>query len=314
MALDCSYDPIFGKSQLSSIQLGNRYVFEECQDKSFDRVANYWGFSFEFKNSREKGEKNDKVCDDIVDLLPSDPFGMDISATFTAISSWIEELSSLGFVMDETEVKMAGDDQMFSGSNLVWNGAMRFDGESPDEKGYGKLVGSGTDKTLMEGLHGNPFLFNGNESLGLNFNGLRVSGNSINECQSCTKDSSDGGKEGAPHDALFFALGYLGVKDLLSAERVCKSFHNAVKNDSLLWRDIHIDRQLNDKISDDTLFQLSSRAQGSLRSLSLVECLKITDDGLKRVLESNPRLTKVCCSISVFQALLNLSTYIFRTD
>ncbi|KAI3909693.1 hypothetical protein MKW98_014110 [Papaver atlanticum] len=34
-------------------------------------------------------------------------------------------------------------------------------------------------------------------------------------------------------------------------------------------------------------------AQGSLRTLSLVKCSKITDDGLKRVLERNPRLIKM---------------------
>lgn len=31
------------------------------------------------------------------------------------------------------------------------------------------------------------------------------------------------GIAGAPHDALFFALGYLGGRDLLSVRMVCKS-------------------------------------------------------------------------------------------
>jgi hypothetical protein len=39
--------------------------------------------------------------------------------------------------------------------------------------------------------------------------------------------------------------------------------------------------------------QLTNRAQGNLQCLSLVECPRITDDGLKHVLENNPRLTKV---------------------
>ncbi|KAF2305991.1 hypothetical protein GH714_009342 [Hevea brasiliensis] len=64
---------------------------------------------------------------------------------------------------------------------------------------------------------------------------------------------------GEPHDALFFALGYLGVKDLLTTGRVCRSLRNAVRGDSLLWK---------------------------------MECIKITDNGLKEVLESNPKLTK----------------------
>lgn len=29
---------------------------------------------------------------DVIDLLPSDPFGMDISTTFTVITGWFEDL------------------------------------------------------------------------------------------------------------------------------------------------------------------------------------------------------------------------------
>lgn len=66
-----------------------------------------------------------------------------------------------------------------------------------------------------------------------------------------------------------------------------------MRGDTLLWKNIHIDQPLNEKITDDVLLQLSNRAQGNLQSLSLVECPRITDDGLRRVIESNPKLSKV---------------------
>lgn len=86
---------------------------------------------------------------------------------------------------------------------------------------------------------------------------------------------------------------FLGVKDLLSVERVCKSFRNAVRSDPLLWRNIIIDWPLNERITDDVLVKLTSRAQGTLQTLGLVHCVRITDSGLQGVFDSNPRLTKV---------------------
>ncbi|KAK9689852.1 hypothetical protein RND81_09G085900 [Saponaria officinalis] len=61
---------------------------------------------------------------------------------------------------------------------------------------------------------------------------------------------------GSPHPGLSFALGHLGVRDLLAVERV-------------------------------------SRAQGLLQCLSLVDYKLVTNGGLRRVLESNLRLTKL---------------------
>ncbi|KAH9320840.1 hypothetical protein KI387_015479, partial [Taxus chinensis] len=98
--------------------------------------------------------------------------------------------------------------------------------------------------------------------------------------------------EGLPHEAIFFTLAYLSPQDLLSVERVCKSLRAAVKNDELLWRHLHVEHPLSKKLTNDALLQLSARAQGHLQCLSLVECLRITDDGLKLVLDSNPNLTK----------------------
>ncbi|KAJ4827328.1 hypothetical protein Tsubulata_003279 [Turnera subulata] len=110
-------------------------------------------------------------------------------------------------------------------------------------------------------------------------------------CDEEKKESQ--GVGGDPHDALFFALGYLGLEDLLSMERVCKSFRDAVRGDALLWKSISIDQPLSRKLTDDVIIKLTSRAQGNLQCLNLVDCIFITEYGLKQVLESNPRLTKL---------------------
>ncbi|XP_052477835.1 F-box protein SKIP14 isoform X3 [Gossypium raimondii] len=102
------------------------------------------------------------------------------------------------------------------------------------------------------------------------------------------------GHEGTPHEALILALGYLGVRDIFVIENVCTSLRSVVQNDPLLWRDIHINPPLNEKITDDVLLQITGRGQGSLQCLSLVDCQRITDEGLKHVVENNPKLIKPC--------------------
>lgn len=119
-------------------------------------------------------------------------------------------------------------------------------------------------------------------------NSLFVFEHPINEHGDC---DDDGG--GAPHDALFLALGHLGIRDLLSVERVCKSFRDGVRDDPLLWRNISIDQPVGESFTDDSLLRITNRANGSLQSLSLVKCLKITDMGLKNVFKQNLGLIKV---------------------
>ncbi|WOL00910.1 hypothetical protein Cni_G09623 [Canna indica] len=127
------------------------------------------------------------------------------------------------------------------------------------------------------------------------------------------KAHSSGGDEGLPHEGLLFSLAYLGIRDLLSVERVCRSFRFAVQNDSLLWRSIHIDPRLSHKITDEALLLLTGRAQGDLQSLSLFGCIRITDVGLKRVLDNNPKLRKLsvagCVRLSLSGIINNLRVF-----
>ncbi|KAB2008503.1 hypothetical protein ES319_D10G103000v1 [Gossypium barbadense] len=84
-----------------------------------------------------------------------------------------------------------------------------------------------------------------------------------------------------------------GDEDMVSVDQENEEFQD-FQNDPLLWRDIHINPPLNEKITDDVLLQITGRGQGSLQCLSLVDCQRITDEGLKRVVENNPKLIKPC--------------------
>lgn len=215
------------------------------------------------------------IANDILDVLPSDPFGMDLSlATFSAIVDWLEDF------------------KMESGLNPFWwdrGMVLELDAGST---GVNKIPNSSSLEELgfVDGSsNGESESFRDVEEF-LSLNGEDSS--RVMSLQAQEQGEPDGDR-GAPHDALLHALGYLELKDLLSAERVCRSFRSAVRDDPLLWRSIHIDQPLSERITDDVLLNLTRRAQGILQSLSLVDCSRITDDGLRRVLECNPRLTKV---------------------
>lgn len=191
--------------------------------------------------------------EDVLDKLPSDPFEMNIGGGCTMIRGWIQEVD--------------------------------------DDIGYIKIseksIGDEINLDDTNGL----FFFDGSKESKV----LHSVNKNANCCQSDDKDEDDNGyvHVGAPHDALFFALGHLGMRDLMSVERVCKSLRDGVCNDPLLWRNIHIDQQPGESFADDSLLRITNRASGSLQSLSLVKCLKITDNGLKNVFQQNPGLTKL---------------------
>ena len=102
----------------------------------------------------------------------------------------------------------------------------------------------------------------------------------------------DGGGD-EPHEAIAFALPYLDLKDLLSVERVCRSLRDEVRSNTLLWRSISIVSPLSEKMDDKALLNLTSKAQGTLESLTLIGCRKIHNDALKYVLNNNPKLKEV---------------------
>ncbi|KAL5826994.1 hypothetical protein ACOSQ3_018839 [Xanthoceras sorbifolium] len=326
MALNFSHRPIFPAhltedNLVSPMRIANGYPVEGMPERNGDGFAMNWHSNQEmddcFDYGRDRGDNRcgsqEPVSTDILDLLPSDPFGMDISTTFTAaITGWLEDLEVDYGGCGRDEVGTSDMNcQLFAGLNFFWNNAMRYQA-FPGYRGFEhKLnVASGSGGCFQEkevvgeaSFHGGiGSVCNMDDILSFPNGNVGVCDQQSEELQERTEISC-GREEGSPHAALSFALAYLGVQDLLVVEKVCRSLWTTVRSDPLLWRSIHIDQPLNDKITDDVLLQLINRAQGNLQCLNLVECARITDDGLKRVLESNPRLTKLsvpgCTRLSI---------------
>ncbi|GMH26082.1 hypothetical protein Nepgr_027925 [Nepenthes gracilis] len=316
MALNFSHRPIFpthlGEDNLvSPVRIANGCLREGISERAGDGFVRTRHLGKEFLvcldyggASIEGGDLQESVSKDILDLLPGDPFGMDISSTFTGITGWLEDLEVDYGGYAEDEIGMSKGESLFTELNLIWDmGFQVFSGNSKED---GEVVAadntgcSGEEKcrgSLFQGSFGH---VGSMEVTHFGFTTTRIDHNQTFQqvIGSCVDDDA-----GEPHPALAFALEYLGVRDLLFVERVCKSLHHTVKNDPLLWKSIHIDQPLNDRITDDVLLQLTDRAQGNLQCLSLIECPRITDNGLKHVLESNPRLTKLsvpgCTRLSI---------------
>uniref|UniRef100_A0A2N9FS35 F-box domain-containing protein n=1 Tax=Fagus sylvatica TaxID=28930 RepID=A0A2N9FS35_FAGSY len=300
------------------MRIANGYIVEGIPEMNGDGFGRQWLSSRDVEDQFDYGRdicdrsgSQESVSNDVLDLLPSDPFGMDISTTFTALTGWLEDFQADygGYSGDEVGGSDGGY-QLFAGLNFIWNNALRFQAfpghievDNRSNVVSGAVGCSGKMEVGETSCHGgfgsdcdmDDILGMGNETPG-------VASQRSEDCLKGNGIDSDGDK-GVPHAALNFAVGYLGVRDLLVAETVCRSLRSTVRGDPLLWRSLCIDQPLNEKITDEALLQLTDRAQGSLQCLSLVECTRITDDGLKRVLESNPRLTKLsvpgCTRLSI---------------
>ncbi|EMS53260.1 hypothetical protein TRIUR3_19257 [Triticum urartu] len=96
-----------------------------------------------------------------------------------------------------------------------------------------------------------------------------------------------------PDTALFLALGYMRLPELLAYWRICRLLGEAVAGDLHLWRRLAVERPLSGWLTDQVLLKLTARAEGTLRSLRLFGCLHESDAGLLRVVEHNPRVTEV---------------------
>lgn len=323
MALNFSHRPIFPAhlaedNLVAPMRIANGYLVEGVSERNGDGFGRSWISSrdvedrFDYGRDRcDRSGSQESVSNDVLDLLPSDPFGMDISTTFTAITGWLEDFQADYGGYGGNEVGTSdGSYQLFAGLNFIWNNALKYQSFSGNmgvdyrfdvAGGIGGCFGKmEVGDTSCRGGFGSDCNVDG--ILGL---GNETPGVSGQQSEACPKGNGicSVGDSGAPHGALNFALGYLGLRDLLVVETVCRSLRSTVRGDPLLWRSVHIDQPLNEKITDEVLLQLTNRAQGSLQCLSLVECPRITDDGLKRVLDSNRRLTKLsvpgCTRLSI---------------
>ncbi|EYU22562.1 hypothetical protein MIMGU_mgv1a0062752mg, partial [Erythranthe guttata] len=257
--------------------------------------------------------------DDVVNRLPIDPFRMGMGNTFTALTGWLEDLrfDYGGFTRGNIGISVPEDYGFSAGCSLIWKHYSAFQPFCGNNRfGDNLNVGIGSFlrnpqcyekfymdiNSFMDGVQfraelntvSNPNQ-HGREGFrpACNREGILDFSDTSSELHFGEKVDVANESEAAPHEAMFFALRYLGVKDLLSVERVCRSLCSAVRGDPLLWMSIHIHEPLNEKITDDLLLQLARRAQGKLKCLSVMRCPKVTNDGIRRILETNTRLIKV---------------------
>ncbi|XP_042021231.1 F-box protein SKIP14-like [Salvia splendens] len=357
MALNYSHRPVFpahtsAKTLWSPLRTvngclaeGSPEVYGECYLRPWHPSQEEMG-EWDFISQDTVGrccspESNSR---DIADRLPSDPFGMDIQTTFTALTGWLEDLEvDYGaYTRSNSQRSDQENYNLFAGCCMLYNNALNSQPQpfssgvqSNEDVNYSILPLSSSpqvyvkpDETLdainnvdteMENSldsYNNEFPPAYEESWMMDFSNEGTSYSP--ELQFGEKVEGAAKSDEAPHDAFKFCLMYLGVKDLLSMETVCSYFRSEVRGEPLLWKSIHIEPPLNEKITDDILLELACRADGTLQSLSLVECLKITDDGIKRVLETNPWLTKLfvpgCTRLTVEGMLKNVWTYNSNKD
>ncbi|KAL9166338.1 hypothetical protein ABFS82_05G023100 [Erythranthe guttata] len=257
--------------------------------------------------------------DDVVNRLPIDPFRMGMGNTFTALTGWLEDLrfDYGGFTRGNIGISVPEDYGFSAGCSLIWKHYSAFQPFCGNNRfGDNLNVGIGSFlrnpqcyekfymdiNSFMDGVQfraelntvSNPNQ-HGREGFrpACNREGILDFSDTSSELHFGEKVDVANESEAAPHEAMFFALRYLGVKDLLSVERVCRSLCSAVRGDPLLWMSIHIHEPLNEKITDDLLLQLARRAQGKLKCLSVMRCPKVTNDGIRRILETNTRLIKL---------------------
>ncbi|KZV39963.1 hypothetical protein F511_15625 [Dorcoceras hygrometricum] len=374
MALNYSHRPVLpahvSDEKLSSpLRIVNGYFVEGVSEKSGEAYSSVWRGSLGEIDERsincgsdgvDRCGSSESTSKDIVDLLPSDPFGMDIKTTFTAITGWLEDLEvDYGEYVRSSNV-MVGQEEygLFAGWNLIWNNALKFQAlssnvqfnDNPNVNNWSFPSNFQTYEKPYMGVHSCPCNVQCDGKLNVvdevNHIGeekdIRVAlnpyssgyqsvyevrdivgydnGSSSYNCEPQFGERVEGASNfgGVPNEALAFALNYLGVKDLLSVEMVCRSLCSTVRGDPLLWMNIHIDQPLNERITDDVLLQLTNRALGNLQCLSLVECPRITDDGLGRILEANSRLTKLsvpgCTRLSIEGIVHKIKMYNSNRD
>ncbi|KAL5552524.1 hypothetical protein UlMin_039925 [Ulmus minor] len=322
MALNFSHRPVF-PARLDCL--------EGIPERSGDGFGRPWHSNREVENPFDYGKdvcersgSQESVSNDILDLLPSDPFGMDMSTTFTAITGWLEDLEVDygGYGRDEVGPS-DGSYQLFAELNYIWNNAMRFQtfpGNAGDD--HKSNVANGFGGTFWERVEGDSSSCGDlgsacavSDSMDFSYENWGVTTQKSEKHGSGNEIGSIGsdGDGGALHGALNCIIGHLGMRDLLALEGVCRFMHAFVRGSTFLWRHIHIQQPLNERITDDALLQLANRAQGSLECLSLVECSKITDNGLRRVLECNPKLTKLsvpgCTRVTIEGIMASLKSF-----
>lgn len=96
------------------------------------------------------------------------------------------------------------------------------------------------------------------------------------------------------HEVLLVVLPYLhSLFELLSMTRVSRSLRDAIRDETALWTNVVVEPPLSSRLTDEILSEIASKSAGKLKTLILQQCLRVTDKGFRRVVDSNPLITKV---------------------
>ncbi|XP_009101329.1 F-box protein SKIP28 isoform X1 [Brassica rapa] len=96
------------------------------------------------------------------------------------------------------------------------------------------------------------------------------------------------------HKMLMVLLPYLhSLFELLSLSRVSPALRNAIRDQTVLWTKVVVDPPLSSRLTDDILWDFTSRSAGKLNTLILRKCSRVTSKGLWRVVDANPLIKKL---------------------
>ncbi|KAF7009745.1 hypothetical protein CFC21_024248 [Triticum aestivum] len=283
---------------------------------------------------------------DPADLLPADPFGMNLGNTITAaIASCLDRtvMSGAGRFVGSSDggAAVRADLSYYLDLNhaiaLSWEppflpGGCRRAFEGPF--GFGGLYAAGgancsqglpplasCSRQIVPGedpsTSGSAALVcrDGVDAVGASCSWPIVPGEDPSPSGSAALVCRDGVDTvgSAPHDGMKYALAYLGLRDILATEMVCKSLHSWIRTHSLVWKCIHVEPVLSGKITDPDLLRLTQKIPGDLQCLNINDCINITDNGLNAVLQSNLRLTKLsiarCPRLTLDGLIANLKSF-----
>uniref|UniRef100_A0A8R7TK22 F-box protein SKIP14 n=1 Tax=Triticum urartu TaxID=4572 RepID=A0A8R7TK22_TRIUA len=276
---------------------------------------------------------------DPADLLPVDPFGMNLGNTITAaIASCLDRTvmsgagrfgsgdggaADLSFYLNHAIAVSRGPSCLPGGFGRAFEGPFVFGGlyeagGANCSQGLPPLVSCSGSIVPGEdpSTSGSAALVccDGVDAVGASCSWPIVPGEDPSPSGSAALVCCDGVDDvgSAPHDGMMYALAYLGLRDILATEMVCKSLHSWIRSE-LLWKCIHIEPVLSGKISDPDLLFLTQKIPGDLQCLNINDCINITDNGLNAVLQSNPTLTKLsiarCPRLTLDGLIANLKSF-----
>ena len=93
---------------------------------------------------------------------------------------------------------------------------------------------------------------------------------------------------------LMIVLPYLhSLYEFISVSRVSPALRKAVRDQTMLWTKVVVEPPLSPRLTDVILWEFTSKSAGKLNTLILRKCRRVTNIGLRRVVDANPMIKKV---------------------